>query len=71
MRVADQPGLQGNCSAPEVGTKRGVNADRSAGLAVSFFLLLEGIGCKTDSVQQSSSSLGLLCKKQLKSNFAM
>lgn len=71
MRVSDHPGLQGNCSAPGVGRKRGVNADRSAGLAVTFFLLLEVIGCKTDSLQQSSSSLGLLCKKHLKSNFAM
>lgn len=54
-----------------VGTDRGVKAAKSVGLAVTFFLLLEGIGFETDSLEQSSSSLGLLYKEHLKSNFAM
>lgn len=66
MKIADQPGLQGNCSTEGVGTSRGVKAARSVGLAVTFFLLLEDIGCKTDSMEQSSSSLGLVYKKHLK-----
>lgn len=68
--VADQPGLQGSCSAEGVGTESCVNQPE-VGLAVTFFLLLEGIGCKTNSLDQSFSSLGLLYKEHLKSSFAM